>query len=97
MSRKMKSKEVWIVKMENEHDESEFDRFMFPALKDVSKFLREYLPASGCFSGDIDKFLRDLERDAYEFLYAHRDLDEGGIEVFTISTAKPIAKDYIIS
>lgn len=92
----MKKGEVWIVKMENEYDESEFDRFMFPALKDASKFLREYLPASGCFSGDIDEFLRDLERDAYEFLYAHRDLDEGGIEVFTVCTAQPIAKDYIV-
>lgn len=93
----MKKGEVWIVKMENEYDESEFDRFMFPALKDASKFLREYLPASGCFSGDIDEFLRDLERDAYEFLYAHRDLDEGGIEVFTVNTEIPKAKDYIIN
>ena len=50
----MKKGEVWIVKMENEYDVSEFDRFMFPSLKDASKFLREYLPASGCFSGDID-------------------------------------------
>ena len=82
--------------MENEYDESEFDRFMFPSLKDASKFLRKYLPASGCFSGDIDKFLLDLERDAYEFMYAHRDLDEGGIVVFTVSTAKPNAKDYIV-
>ena len=83
--------------MENEYDESEFDRFMFPSLKAASKFLREYLPASGCFSGDIDEFLRDLERDAYEFLYAHRDLDEGGIEVFTVNTEIPKAKDYIIN
>ena len=78
----MKKGEVWIVKMENEYDVSEFDRFMFPSLKDASKFLREYLPASGCFSGDIDEFLRDL--------------DEGGIEVFTVCTATPIAKDYIV-
>ena len=79
----MKKGEVWIVKMENEYDESEFDRFMFPSLKAASKFLREYLPASGCFSGDIDEFLRDL--------------DEGGIEVFTVNTAIPKAKDYIIN
>lgn len=93
----MKSKEVWIVKMSNNYDETEFDRWMFDSVKEASNFLSEYLPGNNLFSGDIRKLLDKLERDAYEYQYATAEFEDCGLEMFSVGTSKPIAKDYIIS
>ena len=93
----MKNKEVWIVKMVNNEDASECDRWMFPGLDAAIEFLGEYLPSGGIVEmTEIDDVMEEVKSEAEEYLDAEREFDEGGFEIFTVCTATPKVEDYIV-